>query len=44
MLFRSPGGITYDIHQGDLLIDERAVEIAARVFTATALKVLDRDR
>ena len=41
---RTPGGITYDIHQGDLLIDERAVEIAARVFTATALKVLDRDR
>src|SRR5699024_6384681 len=36
---RTPGGITYDIHQGDLLIDERAVEIAARVFTATAVKV-----
>jgi amidohydrolase len=41
---RTPGGITYDIHQGDLLIDERAVEIAARVFTATAVKVLERDR
>ncbi|MGO1312954.1 MAG: amidohydrolase, partial [Brevibacterium aurantiacum] len=40
---RTPGGKTYDIHQGDLLIDEDSVEIAARIFTATALKVLQRD-
>lgn len=38
---RTPGGITYDIHQGDLLIDEDSIGIAARVFTATALKVLE---
>ena len=41
---RTPGGITYDIHQGDLLIDEGSVPIAARIFTATALKVLDGRR
>ncbi len=41
---RTPGGTTYDIHQGDLLIDEASVAIATRIFTATALKVLDGTR
>ena len=26
---RTPGGHTYDIHQGDLRVDERAVEVGA---------------
>ena len=34
---RTPGGITYDIHQGDLLVDERAVEIAALVTAVVAV-------
>ncbi|RAE70173.1 amidohydrolase, partial [Burkholderia multivorans] len=41
---RTPGGTTYDLHQGDLLIDEDSVAIAARIFTATALRVLDSKR
>lgn len=38
---RTPGGRTYDIHQGDLLIDERSIETATRVFTATALRAVE---
>lgn len=41
---RTPGGTTYDLHQGDLLVDEDSVAIAARIFTATALRVLDSKR
>ncbi|MBR7503101.1 amidohydrolase, partial [Mycobacterium tuberculosis] len=41
---RTPGGTTYDLHQGDLLIDEDSVAIAARIVTATALRVLDSKR
>lgn len=39
---RTPGGRTYDLHQGDLVIDERAITIGARVLTATALRDLRR--
>lgn len=35
---RTPGGKTYDLHQGDLRIDERAVAIAAGVLTGAALE------
>ena len=28
---RTPGGTTYDLHQGDLVVDERAVAIGARL-------------
>jgi amidohydrolase len=37
---RSPGGPTYDLHQGDLRIDERAVPIASQVLVAAALSAL----
>ncbi len=37
---RTPGGTTYDLHQGDLRIDERAVAIGAGVLGATALRAL----
>ena len=37
---RTPGGPTYDLHQGDLRIDERAIGIAAKVLALTALRVL----
>ncbi|MDO5630197.1 MAG: amidohydrolase [Mobilicoccus sp.] len=29
---RTPGGVTYDLHRGDLVIDERAIGIGARLF------------
>jgi len=34
---RTPGGPTYDLHQGDLRIDEGAVPIAAKVLAAAAI-------
>jgi amidohydrolase len=34
---RTPGGATYDLHQGDLRIDERSVPIAAKVLAAAAI-------
>ena len=34
---RTPGGPTYDLHQGDLRIDERAIAIGARVLAEVAL-------
>ncbi|MDQ6897349.1 MAG: amidohydrolase [Actinomycetota bacterium] len=34
---RTPGGPTYDLHQGDLRIDERAVTIGAKVLAATVV-------
>jgi amidohydrolase len=37
---RMPGGPTYDLHQGDLRVDERAVAIGAKVLGATALRAL----
>ena len=38
---RSPGGRTYDLHQGDFVADEGSIEIGARVLTAVALRQLD---
>jgi amidohydrolase len=34
---RTPGGTTYDLHQGDLRVDERATAIGARVLAEVAL-------
>jgi amidohydrolase len=39
---RSPGGPTYDLHQGDLRVDEAAVPIAAKVLAAAAIQGLVR--
>lgn len=36
---RTPGGPTYDLHQGNLRVDERAVSIGARVLACAALAV-----
>jgi amidohydrolase len=38
---RSPGGRTYDLHQGDFVADERSIAIGARVLAAVALRQLD---
>ncbi len=38
---RTPGGPTYDLHRGDLRIDERAIGVGAEVLAATALTTLD---
>lgn len=35
---RTPGGPTYDLHQGDLQVDEAAVLIAAKVLGVAALR------
>jgi amidohydrolase len=37
---RTPGGPTYDLHQGDLRVDEGAVPIAAKVLAAAAVAAL----
>ena len=37
---RTPGGAMYDLHQGDLRIDERAVPIGARVLATVAYETL----
>ena len=34
---RTPGGPTYDLHQGDLVVDERAVAMGARLLVGVAL-------
>jgi len=34
---RTPGGVTYDIHQGDLQIDERAIEAGALLLARAAM-------
>jgi amidohydrolase len=34
---RTPGGPTYDLHQGDLRIDERAVPLGARLLAEAAV-------
>jgi len=34
---RAPGGHTYDLHQGDLDVDERAIAVGARLLVRTAL-------
>jgi amidohydrolase len=38
---RTPGGHTYDLHQGDLRIDERAVGVGAKVLAAAALSAFE---
>nr|WP_272902126.1 amidohydrolase [Brevibacterium daeguense] len=40
---RTPGGHTYDIHQGDFVADESALAVGVRVLAATALRAI-RDR
>jgi amidohydrolase len=37
---RSPGGPTYDLHQGNLRVDERATMIGARVLAESAVTAL----
>ncbi|HET6166505.1 MAG TPA: M20/M25/M40 family metallo-hydrolase, partial [Marmoricola sp.] len=37
---RTPGGPTYDIHQGNLRVDERATVIAAKVLSTVAVRAL----
>jgi amidohydrolase len=37
---RTPGGPTYDLHQGDLRVDERAVTVGAKVLAAAAVESL----
>jgi amidohydrolase len=34
---RTPGGPTYDLHQGDLVVDERAVAMGARLLLGAAM-------
>ena len=41
---RTPGGPTYDLHQGDLVVDERATAVGAKVLAAVALRALDTGR
>ncbi len=37
---RTPGGATYDLHRGDLRIDERAIGVGARVLAGVVLTTL----
>ena len=39
---RTPGGATYDLHQGNLRIDERAIGIGAKLLAQTATRALRR--
>ncbi len=39
---RTPGGPTYDLHQGNLRVDERAVGIGAKLLAQTATSALSR--
>ena len=38
---REPGGPTYDLHQGDLRIDERALDIGVRILAEAAVSALN---
>jgi amidohydrolase len=38
---RTPGGPTYDLHQGDLVVDEGATAIGSQVLAAAALEALE---
>lgn len=38
---RNPGGETYELHQGDLVVDERAISIGARLLAGAALMTPD---
>lgn len=37
---RTPGGTTYDLHQGDLKVDEEAIGVGARVLAGAAVRAL----
>jgi amidohydrolase len=37
---RTPGGPTYDLHQGDLRVDDRAVPIGAGLLARVAVEAL----
>ena len=37
---RTPGGPTYDLHQGNLRVDERAVGIGAKLLAQSAVRAL----
>lgn len=37
---RTPGGATYDLHQGDLRVDERAIGLGARLLAEAAARAL----
>jgi len=39
---RTPGGATYDLHQGNLRVDERAIGIGARLLAEVAMRALTR--
>jgi amidohydrolase len=41
---RSPDGATYDLHQGNLLVDERATVIGSKVYAGAALEALRTTR
>jgi amidohydrolase len=44
---RTPGGPTYDLHQGDLRVDEAATAIGAKVLATAAIEAMtaaDRGR
>ena len=41
---RTPGGPTYDLHQGDLRVDERAISVGAKVLGVAALESMVTDR
>jgi amidohydrolase len=41
---RTPGGRTYDLHQGDLTVDEEAIGVGVRLLAAAALiEIPDKD-
>jgi amidohydrolase len=40
---RTPGGPTYDLHQGNLRVDEKATAIAARVLAEVAVGALSQE-
>jgi amidohydrolase len=40
---RTPGGPTYDLHQGNLRVDERAIGFGARILAETAIAALVTD-
>jgi amidohydrolase len=39
---RTPGGATYDLHQGNLRIDERAIGFGAKLLAESAIQTLTR--
>jgi amidohydrolase len=41
---RAPGGVTYDLHQGDLLVDDACVPVGAALLAQVALEALPSAR